>query len=231
MVADDLGRAKRGNPQARAYLRNLAASTDEQYPDAQGRITLSAEHRRYANLTKECVVTGSIDFLEIWDAQAWQDYQELTKRTSPRPAMKHSATSFDLAPQARAARPLPEPALTYFPDVRSVFSDRDLAAGAAPIPHGAAMVDEPHVPVLLDRCVELLAPALTRRDADGTGATLVDATLGAGGHTRAFPRPVPRPAGDRPGPRPRRPADRRRPARTVRRSLHAGAHPLRRVST
>ncbi len=22
-------------------------------------------------------MTGSIDFLEIWDAQAWQDYQEL----------------------------------------------------------------------------------------------------------------------------------------------------------
>ncbi|GJF16942.1 ribosomal RNA small subunit methyltransferase H [Mycolicibacterium cyprinidarum] len=46
--------------------------------------------------------------------------------------------------------------------------------------------DEPHVPVLLDRCVELLAPALTRYDADGTGATLVDATLGAGGHAQRF---------------------------------------------
>lgn len=77
MVTEISGRAKRGNPQARAYLRNLAASTDEQYPDAQGRITLSAEHRRYANLSKECVVIGSIEFLEIWDAQAWQDYQEL----------------------------------------------------------------------------------------------------------------------------------------------------------
>ncbi len=43
-----------------------------------------------------------------------------------------------------------------------------------------------HVPVLLDRCVELLAPALTRRSPDGQGATLVDATLGAGGHTERF---------------------------------------------
>lgn len=100
--------------------------------------------------------------------------------------MKHSATLFDLAPQARAARPLPEPALTYFPDVRSVLSDRDLAAGAAPIAEGAAMTDQPHVPVLLDRCVELLAPALTRHGDDGAGATLVDATLGAGGHTERF---------------------------------------------
>jgi MraZ protein len=68
--------ASRSDPEARAFLRYLAAGTDEQHPDAQGRITLSAEHRRYANLTKECVVTGSVDFLEIWDAQAWQEYQQ-----------------------------------------------------------------------------------------------------------------------------------------------------------
>jgi 16S rRNA (cytosine1402-N4)-methyltransferase len=37
-----------------------------------------------------------------------------------------------------------------------------------------------HTPVLLDRCVELLAPALSR-----PGAVLVDSTLGMGGHTEA----------------------------------------------
>ncbi|ORA06199.1 16S rRNA (cytosine(1402)-N(4))-methyltransferase [Mycolicibacterium bacteremicum] len=46
--------------------------------------------------------------------------------------------------------------------------------------------DHGHVPVLLDRCVELLTPALTRHHADGSGAVLVDATLGAGGHTERF---------------------------------------------
>jgi 16S rRNA (cytosine1402-N4)-methyltransferase len=44
----------------------------------------------------------------------------------------------------------------------------------------------PHVPVLLERCVELLTPALTRHHADGSGAVLVDATLGAGGHAERF---------------------------------------------
>ena len=43
-----------------------------------------------------------------------------------------------------------------------------------------------HIPVLLDRCVELLAPALTRNDPDGRGAVLIDATLGAGGHAERF---------------------------------------------
>lgn len=43
-----------------------------------------------------------------------------------------------------------------------------------------------HIPVLLERCVDLLAPALTRTCADGSGAVLVDATLGAGGHAERF---------------------------------------------
>jgi 16S rRNA (cytosine1402-N4)-methyltransferase len=38
-----------------------------------------------------------------------------------------------------------------------------------------------HTPVLLDRCVELLAPAL-----EGPDAVLVDGTLGMGGHSEAF---------------------------------------------
>ena len=54
--------------------------------------------------------------------------------------------------------------------------------------------DEPdhgHIPVMLERCVELLAPALTAHAPDGSGAVLIDATLGAAGHAeqilRAFP--------------------------------------------
>ncbi|MFP5347121.1 MAG: 16S rRNA (cytosine(1402)-N(4))-methyltransferase, partial [Actinomycetes bacterium] len=38
-----------------------------------------------------------------------------------------------------------------------------------------------HSPVLLERCVALLAPALTR-----PGAVVVDATLGMGGHSEAL---------------------------------------------
>jgi 16S rRNA (cytosine1402-N4)-methyltransferase len=42
-------------------------------------------------------------------------------------------------------------------------------------------MEQRHVPVLLDRCVELLAPALTE-----PGAVLVDVTLGMGGHSEAI---------------------------------------------
>ena len=71
--------ASRTNPKARAFIRNLAASADEQTLDGSGRITLSPAHREYASLTKECVVIGSVDFLEIWDAESWAQYQEETE--------------------------------------------------------------------------------------------------------------------------------------------------------
>lgn len=66
--------ASRTNPKARAFVRNLAASADEQELDGQGRISVSAGHREYAGLAKECVVIGSVDFVEIWDAATWDAY-------------------------------------------------------------------------------------------------------------------------------------------------------------
>src|SRR6516225_4845576 len=111
-----------------------------------------------------------------------------TKRTSPRPAMKHSATLSEA--HARASWPLPEPTLAYFPNARFVPSGRDPDAGAARHVRGGVAVAENsnfgHVPVLLQRCVELLTPALTRYQSDWSGAVLVDATLGAGGHAERF---------------------------------------------
>ncbi|WP_309070885.1 16S rRNA (cytosine(1402)-N(4))-methyltransferase RsmH [Arthrobacter sp.] len=43
--------------------------------------------------------------------------------------------------------------------------------------------EERHIPVLLDRCINLLAPAI---ESAGEGAVVVDATLGMGGHSEAM---------------------------------------------
>src|SRR5579884_3943049 len=64
------------NEAVRAYQRYLFAGTDEQVPDSQGRIPITAELRRYAGLKKDCVVIGAVNRLEIWDAEAWRAYQE-----------------------------------------------------------------------------------------------------------------------------------------------------------
>ncbi|MFD6860193.1 16S rRNA (cytosine(1402)-N(4))-methyltransferase RsmH [Rhodococcus sp. NPDC060090] len=48
-----------------------------------------------------------------------------------------------------------------------------------------------HVPVLLDRAVELLGPAIEAAGPGGAGAVYIDATLGLGGHSDHFLRTFP----------------------------------------
>src|SRR6185437_14251678 len=75
----------------------------------------------------------------------------------------------------RDSQPL---ALTHFPRARSMRRGIRVPDHEALLPMEARDL---HTPVLLDRCVELLAPALER-----DGAVFVDATLGMGGHSEAF---------------------------------------------
>ncbi|RFD24846.1 16S rRNA (cytosine(1402)-N(4))-methyltransferase [Mycobacterium uberis] len=103
----------------------------------------------------------------------------------------------------RASWPLPELTLAYFPNARLVLSDRDHYAGVSvclgmvpgdsrchQVREGGKMADGSsdfgHVPVLAQRCVALITPALTRYHLDGSNTVLVDATIGAGGHAERF---------------------------------------------
>jgi MraZ protein len=60
----------------RHYGRTLFASASNEIPDGQGRITVPPQLRSYAGLTKDCVVIGANNRLEIWDAQAWAEWSE-----------------------------------------------------------------------------------------------------------------------------------------------------------
>ena len=59
----------------RGYQRYMLANTDEQRPDAQGRISVPARMREYAGLSKDVVITGIGLRMEIWDAAEWQAYE------------------------------------------------------------------------------------------------------------------------------------------------------------
>ncbi|ASR03924.1 division/cell wall cluster transcriptional repressor MraZ [Gordonia rubripertincta] len=74
-IAARIVEASRNDPDLRAFQRTFFAGSEEQRPDGQGRISLSSDHRIYAGLSKECVVFGSFDHLEIWDSAAWDEYQ------------------------------------------------------------------------------------------------------------------------------------------------------------
>jgi MraZ protein len=60
---------------ARGYQRYMLANTDEQRPDAQGRITITPRMREYARLTKDLVITGIGLRMELWDAGEWATYE------------------------------------------------------------------------------------------------------------------------------------------------------------
>ena len=60
---------------ARGYQRYMLANTDEQRPDAQGRISITARMREYAGLSKDLVIAGIGLRMEIWDAAEWTAYE------------------------------------------------------------------------------------------------------------------------------------------------------------
>jgi MraZ protein len=65
----------------RDYSRVFFASASHEVPDGQGRITVPAQLRDYAGLSKECVVIGANSRVEVWDAAAWQSYLDGTEQS------------------------------------------------------------------------------------------------------------------------------------------------------
>jgi MraZ protein len=60
----------------RDYTRLLFAGASDDQPDKQGRLTIPPMLRDYASLSKDVIVIGVGNRLEIWDAARWQDYTE-----------------------------------------------------------------------------------------------------------------------------------------------------------
>ena len=56
--------------------RILYNSACDVEPDKQGRIVLTQDLRQYAGLTKDVIITGSRNRLEIWDKDAWTAQHE-----------------------------------------------------------------------------------------------------------------------------------------------------------
>ena len=51
---------------ARTFIRHFFGNATECEIDRQGRITLPADHRKYAGIERELVTVGAMDKLEIW---------------------------------------------------------------------------------------------------------------------------------------------------------------------
>lgn len=60
--------------EARNFMRFLFSGANDQSFDKNGRINVSTSLLNYAHLSKECVVIGVGDRIEIWDADSWNDF-------------------------------------------------------------------------------------------------------------------------------------------------------------
>jgi MraZ protein len=69
------------NKSARDYVRMFFAGASDETPDKQGRITVPPMLREYASLSKDCIVIGAMNRIEIWDSTSWQTYSEEQEQT------------------------------------------------------------------------------------------------------------------------------------------------------
>jgi len=64
------------NKNARAFARSFFAGATECELDKQGRILIPQSLRTHANIDKEVYVNGAGARVEIWDAAAWESYND-----------------------------------------------------------------------------------------------------------------------------------------------------------
>lgn len=62
--------------EARQYIRSITSKATECSLDSQGRIQLPAYLIKTAEITKECIVIGVADRVEIWSQERWDNYDE-----------------------------------------------------------------------------------------------------------------------------------------------------------
>ena len=59
---------------ARAFMRFFLSGADQNDFDKQGRINIVSSLKSYANLTKDCVIIGVNERIEIWDKESWDKF-------------------------------------------------------------------------------------------------------------------------------------------------------------
>ncbi len=74
-LAEKLAGLPLGQSNSRAFARLMLAGAMDVEVDKQGRVVLPEYLREYASLSKQVVVAGLYNRLEIWDAAQWQTYK------------------------------------------------------------------------------------------------------------------------------------------------------------
>jgi len=78
---DNLLSASDFDRNSRAVRRHFTAGATDVDIDGAGRVSVSQALREFAGLTRDVVVAGVADHIEIWDAAAWAAYEDASAPT------------------------------------------------------------------------------------------------------------------------------------------------------
>ncbi len=73
---------------SRAFSRLMLSGAADVELDSQGRILIPEPLREYAGLSKNSVVAGVYNRMEVWDAEVWNEYKKKTESSSEEIAEK-----------------------------------------------------------------------------------------------------------------------------------------------
>jgi len=78
-LAEKLAGLPLGQSNSRAFARLMLAGAMDVEVDKQGRMVVPEYLRSYAGITKNTVIAGLYNRLELWDAERWEAYKKKTE--------------------------------------------------------------------------------------------------------------------------------------------------------
>jgi MraZ protein len=81
-MAEKLSSLPLSQQNARAFARLMLAGAMDVEMDKQGRIILPSYLKQFAGITKEVIIAGLFNRLEIWSADAWKEYRGKAEKDS-----------------------------------------------------------------------------------------------------------------------------------------------------
>lgn len=81
-LAEKLGALPISNASSRAFARLMLAGAMDLEIDKQGRITIPDYLRQFATVTKQVVVAGLMNRIELWNKDTWEKYKTEAEKES-----------------------------------------------------------------------------------------------------------------------------------------------------
>lgn len=82
VFAEKLSKLPVGQQNSRSFIRIMLAGATDVELDGLGRILVPDYLKNYAGLKKRVVVAGLFTRCEIWDEEAWREYQKNAEKSS-----------------------------------------------------------------------------------------------------------------------------------------------------